>query len=1367
MSLVQLLSGLWSSLGWSITWQLAVLALLAWVCQRLLRVRHPGAVHGLWWFVLLAPLVLAPLRLTLARHETAVVLPLPAPAARIVTEAQAARSTAPATPAPAEPAPAVRPAPSPPPAQSEIPVPSPSVWERLGRPGLAALVWLIGCAAVGLRLLLGHRWVRAMLRESAPVRDEALLTMLRELREAGGVAVSVALHSSAAVGAPVLYGWRRPVIVLPEAWLRALSRDDLRALLAHEVAHVARRDFASNIVQRVLAVPLFFHPGVWLANRHIALAREQMCDAWAAEQGADAASYAQSLMAAAAHARARFALVSVGVAEDRSTLFRRVEAIMGADGARRLSRKLVLVMAALLVLSAAAFAAVQLGTEALPPDLEQAVAALQSPDLEARWEGASAFLNGSEDPSLAVPALLRVIAANPDFVPGWPGTEDSTPTLALQALGEMRDPAFPPLLATLKDPDPAIRRAAALGLWSAVRAAGTAPSHSEIAAPLLALLEEEADPQVRVAAVVALAATGDPRAGHEFLRPMVTDADPRVRSVAAEGWGSLLGRGTEAAQTLFALLTGDEDERVRARAAWNLSHYADAPALDSLVEGMRSSDATVRALSAEAIADLGTAGVPETVGRELLKLLKDPVPEVRAAALRGMKAWSHQGGLPDTEPVIAALRDRSPQVRAAAAAAFEGANDPRAVSPLITATRDPDAGVREQAVKALGWLRNPRARDAFVAALKDGSVEVRRAAAAGLSQLKLPDTAPALITALGDPDPEVRRTAAWALSQVPSPEAAEPLRAALQDRDYHVRGTVAEAIGNRRDPGAAVALRPLLSDPEARVRGAAAMALGKLGDERSVVPIIALLDDPGRGVAMAAAAALGWLKDPRAVPALLRLMEAAKGREVQEVGRALGDIGDPSALDGLVAMARSSVPERRWSAVEAIGRINGPIAVAKVAPLLHSEEAKLRQAGVRALQQGKDPGIVEAVLPLLKDPNGQVRADAIETLARTNDPRVARPLLEALSDPHEFVRERAQAALGDMYHPAAAADVFIAALDNPDRRVRSQAANVLSRMQDPEVRRKLVEPMISALERGDNDQMTLNLAVDVLAGSHDPRAAKALITVARRRSGEASSYALNALGLAGGPEAEQFLIASLKDRDAGVRRTAAEGLAQMRSRAAVPYLMPLLKEKDATTRFVAAQALAAAGDRRAVPYLLPVLRDKEEWKAATAAHALAEIGDRRAVAPLWTAAQRPERYVRAEALAALAKFHDPRTFGPLLDELETINGNPGTAAEGLGDLGDKRAVEPLLRVLREQGSNDNVPAIAAAHALGKLGDKRAVPELISSMQRYQQNPGVTRGEGPSHMLEADVNALRALTGQNFGTNVGKWREWWEKQKGGA
>jgi beta-lactamase regulating signal transducer with metallopeptidase domain len=357
----------WARVAIAVTWQLAALALLAWLCERALRLRQARVRYALWWFVLLAPLLVTPGRIALQRRQAMVSVRPPEAAVRMVTRHVTIRPAL--TPVTAPAVSLVTPA-------GRVPAPRPAL-----RPAdLLGLVWLLGSTALALRLAVGHRRVRRLLAASRPFDTEGAREMLSALAAPAGVKAGVALRVSAAIGSPVLYGWRRPVIVAPEGWVESLTANELRAMLAHEIAHVKRRDFVANTVQRLLEIPLFFHPGAWLASRRIALAREELCDAWALSLGTDAASYARSLAAAAERAQLGFAPVSLGIAESKSTLWRRVEAIMRMGNMRAISRPLLLAVIAVGLLSAAAFAAVQFG--AAPP-APNGQAASQSDDIAA------------------------------------------------------------------------------------------------------------------------------------------------------------------------------------------------------------------------------------------------------------------------------------------------------------------------------------------------------------------------------------------------------------------------------------------------------------------------------------------------------------------------------------------------------------------------------------------------------------------------------------------------------------------------------------------------------------------------------------------------------------------------------------------------------------------------------------------------------------------------------------------------------------------------------------------------------------------------------------------------------------------------
>ena len=79
--------------------------------------------------------------------------------------------------------------------------------------------------------------------------------------------------------------------------LAGLSPSHFEAILAHELAHVRRRDYLVNIVQRVVETLLFYHPAVWWVSGWIRREREHCCDELAASVCGDRVGYARALRA--------------------------------------------------------------------------------------------------------------------------------------------------------------------------------------------------------------------------------------------------------------------------------------------------------------------------------------------------------------------------------------------------------------------------------------------------------------------------------------------------------------------------------------------------------------------------------------------------------------------------------------------------------------------------------------------------------------------------------------------------------------------------------------------------------------------------------------------------------------------------------------------------------------------------------------------------------------------------------------------------------------------------------------------------------------------------------------------------------------
>ena len=110
--------------------------------------------------------------------------------------------------------------------------------------------------------------------------------------------------SSAAVAAPLTTGIFRSVIVLPSDWT-GWDEFKLRAVLAHEHAHIARRDALVSFIAQVNRAVFWFHPLAWWLERTIAVAAEHAADERAVREESEAGAYARVLLEFAEAVRLR------------------------------------------------------------------------------------------------------------------------------------------------------------------------------------------------------------------------------------------------------------------------------------------------------------------------------------------------------------------------------------------------------------------------------------------------------------------------------------------------------------------------------------------------------------------------------------------------------------------------------------------------------------------------------------------------------------------------------------------------------------------------------------------------------------------------------------------------------------------------------------------------------------------------------------------------------------------------------------------------------------------------------------------------------------------------------------------------------
>lgn len=207
------------------------------------------------------------------------------------------------TPPPAAEAPLAEPAdtatdvalPSDPAPVTAVPVPPK---KKLPTGLMLTMVYVTGVLLLALRLFAGLWTLRRWTAAAEPVRSLDWQGSLRRVRARAGIDMPVALLASADVPSPLSWGLGAPVILIDYDTLD--RAEDADAVLAHEMAHVVRRDWAMLMLSRLSVALFWFNPLVWLLERALVQQAEEAADLRALG-GVEPVSYARTLVACGAH----------------------------------------------------------------------------------------------------------------------------------------------------------------------------------------------------------------------------------------------------------------------------------------------------------------------------------------------------------------------------------------------------------------------------------------------------------------------------------------------------------------------------------------------------------------------------------------------------------------------------------------------------------------------------------------------------------------------------------------------------------------------------------------------------------------------------------------------------------------------------------------------------------------------------------------------------------------------------------------------------------------------------------------------------------------------------------------------------------
>lgn len=203
------------------------------------------------------------------------------------------------------------------------------------------IAWLIGVVVMLLRVVFTAVGGARLRRGGRALEDEHVSALVEQLRESTGITRRIRVAVSERISVPGVVGCIWPTLLLPTSMISGIPADDLRAIIAHELAHVRRYDYLVNFYQMVVEAIFFFNPAVWWVSRQVRFEREACCDKAVVVATGERIRYAEALAGWAqrlkeASAGATAPAVAFGKPDDSGGTLERMRRILVAGHRPRL-----------------------------------------------------------------------------------------------------------------------------------------------------------------------------------------------------------------------------------------------------------------------------------------------------------------------------------------------------------------------------------------------------------------------------------------------------------------------------------------------------------------------------------------------------------------------------------------------------------------------------------------------------------------------------------------------------------------------------------------------------------------------------------------------------------------------------------------------------------------------------------------------------------------------------------------------------------------------------------------------------------------------------------------------------------------------
>jgi bla regulator protein BlaR1 len=191
---------------------------------------------------------------------------------------------------------------------------------------LIVTVWFLIFALKSLQAASGLRYL-SKVTKSVSTPEMKWIVRFYELTERMRIGQEVELCESDQVTVPMVIGFLKPVVLVPLGMLANLPAAQVEAILLHELAHIRRRDYLTNLAQIFCENVFFFNPAVWWISKLIREEREHCCDDLAISVMQNKVSFIHALVSFQEYNQSR-PVFEVAFSKKRNHLLDRIKRIV-------------------------------------------------------------------------------------------------------------------------------------------------------------------------------------------------------------------------------------------------------------------------------------------------------------------------------------------------------------------------------------------------------------------------------------------------------------------------------------------------------------------------------------------------------------------------------------------------------------------------------------------------------------------------------------------------------------------------------------------------------------------------------------------------------------------------------------------------------------------------------------------------------------------------------------------------------------------------------------------------------------------------------------------------------------------------------